>query len=154
MKTLKISSFVIMLAIVSMGMGFPNLVSNDELSEQNKKKKDRTCGNTEMMSCTRHAKTVEVSAKKNEAAKNQVCLQRQKPVKQGKVASSASNKEYKPSNISVKVFDRSGNLITNQTVAIEQFLHVNFAAQNLPANSIFVRLCENTAYYFLSVARK
>lgn len=148
MKTLKLFSLFMLLSILSMGMGFPDIISDKDIAEMqaNRKLKKQKAVKTEMMACSGK---MYVSA----AAKAEI------PQKTQAICTNEANKEAESNficqaatslnNIALKVFDVKGNLLMKEQVRMEEFLSSNFSAALLPEGSTFVMFHGNTAYYFV-----
>jgi hypothetical protein len=153
MKTLTLLPILMLLSILSMGMGFPDIISDKDIAQiqANRKQRMRNAAQTEKTMCAGEMKA------KEEKVVKQTTLPKQ--TKSG--TTNKANKEAETNfihqaatslnNIAVKVFDIKGNLLLKQQVRMEEFLSSDLSALLLPEGSMFVMFHGNTAYYFLDV---
>jgi hypothetical protein len=147
MKTLRLLPIFMLLSVLSMGMGFPDIISDKDMAQiQANRKQKVKAAQTEQMVCSRQ---VEVKvAKKADLPKETKASPINKANKEAETnfihqAATSMN------NIALKVFDIKGNLLLKQQVRMEDLFSNELAAALLPQGSTFVMFYGNTAYYFL-----
>jgi hypothetical protein len=148
MKTLKLFPIFMLLSVLSMGMGFPDIISDKDMAQiqANRRQRVKKAAQTEKVVCPAQAE-VKV-ANKSEQPKEAKASSTNKANKEAE-----SNFIYQAAtslnNIAVKVFDIKGNLLLKQQIRMEDFLSSELSADLLPQGSTFVMFHGNTAYYFL-----
>ena len=126
--------------MMSMGMGFPDLIIDKEMPKVEKQVKSNKVSKMANMACSREVYSAKTE-KKNTNTQH---------TKQSCVSLCPSNTAVTSiKDIYLKLFDKKGNLLLTENLKIEEFLSSNYPAQNLPAGSIFVMFHGNTAYYYL-----
>jgi hypothetical protein len=154
MKTLKLSSLFMLLSLLSMGMGFPDIISEKDIVILKKSKKQKETVKTHMMACSReiyvaaqHKHTPKRALEKQTCTPD--CWQQDQTIQPAEDTSLFSQAAASLNNIALKVFDIKGNLLLKQQMRMDDFLSSDYAVASLPEGSIFVMFHGNTAYYFL-----
>lgn len=152
MKTLKLSSLFMLLSLLSMGMGFPDIISEREIIELKKSKKQKEMIKAQMSSCSREIYVTE-SHKPKQVSKKKSCIQTCSQPNQATtsiVDESFMSEAFSSLKIRVlKVFDKIGNLLVRHLMHIGNFFRGSSEAANLPDQSNFVMHRGNTIHYFL-----
>ncbi|QHT66287.1 hypothetical protein GXP67_06250 [Rhodocytophaga rosea] len=148
MKTLRLFPIFMLLSMLSMGMGFPDIISDKDMAEiqANRRQKVKKAAQTEKSVCPDKA-DVKVVKQSEQPEDNKV----RSTNKANKEAESNFIHQAATSlnNIAVKVFDIKGNLLLKEQMRMEDFLSSELSADLLPQGSTFVMFHGNTAYYFL-----
>jgi len=148
MKTLTFFSLFMLLSLLSMGMGFPDIISDKDIAEiqANRKLKTKKAVKTEMVACSGQVQMA--ASKKSEASKpaKETCENgANQEAELGFINQAATSLN----NIALKVFDVKGNLLMKQQIRMEDFFSTDYSIALLPQGSTFVMFHGNTAYYFL-----
>ncbi|MDO1446894.1 hypothetical protein Q0590_11555 [Rhodocytophaga aerolata] len=143
MKTLQYYMYGILFCVLSMGMGFPDIILEKDLPKVAKHKEVKKA----------------VSTAKNTSTREAVyCTKAAKPANrhaQQKPSTSVSCAELAVDSlrdIYLKLFDKKGNLLLIENIKVEEFLSKHYASQHLPVGSKFVMFHGNTAYYYIETS--
>jgi hypothetical protein len=132
----------ILLCVLSMGMGFPDIIIEKDLPRVAKRKEVKTTSAPKAASsCTQQA----VSKADNRTKTNGT--QQKKSPKVNCLSAVATLKD-----IYLKLFDKKGNLLLIENIKVEEFLSKHYASENLPQGSTFVMFHGNTAYFYIENA--
>lgn len=144
MKKLRFSTVIILLSVLSMGMGFPDIVSDrEDEGDTIEAKKAQQLIKTQAIACSRRV----YSATK---AKRQTMELDNKKQQIHTVSTSLCEKTADSINIiALKLFDNKGNILLIENIQIADLFRSDYPAQKLPAGSTFVMFYANTAYYYL-----
>ncbi len=141
MRTLKLSMFALVLCMLSMGMGFPDMIIDKELPSVKKPVKTAKVHKAASVSCSSAA----CCTKKDNGSQTKHRKQQNNAL--ARQANQATTTSI--STVYLKLFDKKGNLLLTENLKLEEFLNTEFSSQNLPSGSTFVMFLGNTAYYYL-----
>ena len=134
----------ILFCVLSMGMGFPDIILEKDLPKVAKQKEVKKVVTKSTNTSTREAVYCTKAEKPLKSKPAQ-----QKPVQTVCPSISAVNTLK---DIYLKLFDKKGNLLLIENIKVEEFLSKNHPSLSLPAGSTFVMFYGNTAYYYIENA--
>jgi hypothetical protein len=144
MKKLQLFVYGTLLCVLSMGMGFPDIIMEKDMPRVAKHREN---------------KKESVKAGKVTSRSEVFCTQAEKPsaTRQTQQSSAQTACCFAPAiftlkDIYLKLFDKKGNLLLVEYMKLEDFLDKNNASLYLPEGSTFVMFHGNTAYYYIDKA--
>jgi hypothetical protein len=144
MKKLQLYVYGTLLCILSMGMGFPDIIMEKDMPRVAKHKA---------------IKKESAKAGKITSRSEVFCTQGEKPsaTRQAQQSSAQTAGCFAPAivtlkDIYLKLFDKKGNLLLVENIKLEEFLNKNYSSLHLPKGSTFVMFHGNTAYYYIDKA--
>lgn len=144
MKKLQFYMYGILFCVLSMGMGFPNIILEKDLPKVAKHKEvkkavaqAKNTSTCEAVYCTKAAKPVQ---------------NRQAPQQSAQLVCCSVPAVDTLQDIYLKLFDKNGNLLRIENIRIEEFLSKSYPSHHLPAGSKFVMFHGNTAYYYIETS--